>query len=293
MDEQYLSQLNDFLTTNTDKPDETPASTLRALYIMAAGKRYSARLALSSPLPKLDEKETLALSFLVKKRCSGVPLAHITGRQNFMGIEMLAGPEAMIPRAETELLGYEILKLSTQLQKVRSSITILDICTGSGNIVLGVVYHLKACKAFGSDISPDAIGLARRNAQFAGLSDRVDFRISDLFEGFDSAEFRNNVDIISCNPPYISTSKISALSSEISQYEPHQAFDGGTYGLNILSRVIREAPKYLKSDSFLCLEVGLGQGQFVTRMINNSKFYRDVRLVENSASEVRVLIAQT
>jgi len=293
MADQYLSQLSNLCAIGADKPEETPESTLRALYFAAAGKPLSARRALTSPVPELDDKAKIVLSSLVKQRCSGIPLAHIIGRQNFMGVEMLAGPGAMIPRIETELLGFETLRISSSLQKERGTITFIDICTGSGNVVLGVDYYLKSGRAFGSDISADAIQLARRNAEFVGLGKKVDFRVGDLFEAFDSIEFWGNVDVITCNPPYISSSKVSTMDREISQYEPREAFDGGTYGLSIMSRVINEAPKYLKAYSFLCLEVGLGQGRFVTRMINNSNLYRDVRALENSTSEIRVLVAQT
>jgi release factor glutamine methyltransferase len=293
IDHAYLDKLNESWVANPDKPEETPESTLRALYFAAAGNPLSVRKALTTQVPELGPEARKLLSSLVEQRCAGVPLAHLTGRQQFMGIEMLAGPEALIPRVETELLGYEVLKVAGSLLEDHPSVTLIDVCTGSGNIALGVAFYLPLCKAFGSDISGEAVSLAKKNAEFIGLENKVDFRTGDLFEAFNSEPFSKNVDIVVCNPPYISSQKVFRMAKEISQFEPHVAFDGGPFGFTILSRVIREAPKYLKRNSFLCLEVGLGQGEFVTRMLKNSNLYGDIRPVVNDASEVRVLVART
>ena len=288
-----MEQLNKSWEGNPDKPEETPESTLRALYFAAVGNPLSVRKALTMPVPGLDQQAEKILASLVQQRCSGVPLAHLTGRQQFMGIEMLAGPEALIPRIETELLGYEILKVANSNSKDQRPVTLIDICTGSGNIVLGVVSALPSCKAYGSDVSIEAIRLAKKNAEFVGLGDKVEFRTGNLFEPFNTEVFFHKVDIISCNPPYISSQKVTQMAKEISQFEPHLAFDGGPYGFTILSRAIREAPAYLKSNSFFCLEVGLGQGDFVTRMIKKSNLYCDIYPVVDEVSEVRVLVART
>jgi release factor glutamine methyltransferase len=288
-----LDLLRDSWIANPDKPDETPESTFRALYFTAAGMPLSTRKALTVTLPELDPEGLKRLEALVKQRRAGIPLAHLTKRQQFMGIEMLAGPEALIPRIETELLGYETLSAVRSLCNSRGLITLLDICTGSGNIVLGIISHESRCTAFASDLSEEAVNLARKNAAFLGLEKRVEFRTGDLFEPFSSGEFLGKFDVISCNPPYISSRKVPSLNPEMSLYEPHVAFDGGSYGFSILTRIIRDAPKFLKPDSPLCMEVGLGQGQFVARMVKNSNQYRDIREVTNNTGEVRVLVATT
>jgi release factor glutamine methyltransferase len=293
MDNSLLGLLSDSWTANPDKPDETPESTLRALYFSAAGTPLSTRKALTTALPELDEEGLRRLKALVDQRRSGIPLAHLTKRQQFMGIEMLAGPEALIPRIETELLGYETLSAVKSLCNSRGLITLIDLCTGSGNIVLGVVSQESRCTAYASDLSAEAVSLARENAAFLGLENKVEFRTGDLFEPFSSEEFQGKIDIISCNPPYVSSRKVSALNAEISHYEPHLAFDGGSYGFTVLTRLIREAPRFLKPDSPLCFEVGLGQGQFMVRMLKNSNQYRDIREVTDNTGEVRALVATT
>jgi release factor glutamine methyltransferase len=292
MDGIFLDQLRESWIAHPDKPEETPESTLRALYFAAIGTRLSARKAMTVPLPELNQEATKKLATLVEQRRAGIPLAHITNRQQFMGIEMLAGPEALIPRIETELLGYETLSIAKSLSNAGRSVTIIDVCTGSGNIVLGVMAHESRCRAFGSDLSSGAISIARNNAAYLGLHERVEFRTGNLFEPFYSDDFLGKVDIITCNPPYISSQKVSALY-EISPHEPRLAFDGGSYGFTILARFIREAPKFLKPDSYVCLEVGLGQGAFVTRMLNNLNQYRNVRALVGDTNEVRVLVAKT
>jgi release factor glutamine methyltransferase len=293
MENSLLNLLRDSWTANPDKPDETPESTLRALYFTAAGIPLSTRKALTTSLPELDQEGMKRLEALVEQRRTGIPLAHLTKRQQFMGIEMLAGPEALIPRMETELLGYETLSAVKSLCNSRGLITLIDLCTGSGNIVLGIIFQETLCTAFASDLSADAVSLARKNAAFLGLEHKVEFRTGDLFDPFSSEEFLGKIDIISCNPPYISSRKVPSLNPEISLYEPHVAFDGGSYGFTILTRLIREAPRFLKPNSPLCMEVGVGQGQFVTRMLKNSNQYRDIREIADSTGEVRVLVANT
>jgi release factor glutamine methyltransferase len=160
-------------------------------------------------------------------------------------------------------------------------------------IVLGIVAHEPGCRAFGSDLSPEAVKLARDNAVFMGLDNKVEFRVGDLFEPYFSDEFFGKVDLISCNPPYISSRKAPELNPEISDYEPHMAFDGGPHGINIMRRLINESPQFLQSRSFLCFEVGLGQGGIVERMLRNSNQYDEIRPLADDNSNVGAFIART
>jgi release factor glutamine methyltransferase len=130
---ELLERLNKQLTQQPDKPEETPESTLRALYYLAKGERVSAVKATSLPLPELNQDEYDNLVSLVEQRCAGIPLAYLTGRQTFMGIEMLSEPQALIPRKETELLAYESLSIVRSLLKAGEPATMIDVCTGSGN----------------------------------------------------------------------------------------------------------------------------------------------------------------
>jgi release factor glutamine methyltransferase len=274
-----------------DKPEETPESTLKALYFLAAGSPLSASQAISVELPKLDELANKKLINLVDQRCKGVPLSYITGRQQFMGIEFLVSPGAMIPRKETEILGYEALTITRGLSAKRGDLVLLDVCSGCGNLILGVLSHQPNTRGFGSDLSFNAIQLAELNANQLGLQKRVAFRQGDLFEPFGTSEFHSKMDIIICNPPYISSKKVSLLDPEIANNEPNLAFDGGPFGLTILTNLIREAPRFLKTNSYLCFEVGLGQGVFVERMLKNSKQYQNIRSLNDENGNIRAFVA--
>jgi release factor glutamine methyltransferase len=292
LDNALLKRLAACLTEQIDKPEETAESTLKALYFAAAGEPLSVREAMKTPLPTLSGEAEEKLFSLVEERCAGVPLAHITGRQQFMGIEMLAGPEALIPRIETEILGFEALAMARMLSRERGPLSIMDLCTGSGNIILGMMAYEPQHRGYASDISDQAVKLAKRNASHLNLGEKVKFFQGDLFEPFEAGEFLNSVDLITCNPPYISSKKASALQDQVYQHEPPLAFDGGPFGLTVLTRLIHETPKFLKPRSFLCFEVGLGQGPFVTRMLDKSGLYREIRSMTDGDGQVRAFTAR-
>ncbi len=291
-DEALMDRLRSSFVVHPDKPEETPESTFRALYFAAAGIPMSAKSAMAAALPSLDRVGRATLRHLIERRCAGIPLAHLTGRRHFMGLEMLAGAHTLIPRVETELLGYEALRLLTSLVGSRGEVTVLDICTGSGNLALALAAHESRCKVFASDLSADAISFARKNAQHLGLEARIEFRQGDLFGAFRSSEFLNNVDLIVCNPPYISTQNIRTLHPEISQHEPHMAFDGGSLGISVLRKLVREAGDFLRPSSYLCFEVGRGQGKTMVRSLQSLGKYCEVRTLTDSGGHVRALVAK-
>jgi release factor glutamine methyltransferase len=231
------------------------------------------------------------LSQLVALRKGGKPLAHLTGRQNFLGLEMLSGPEALIPRKETELLALTAIEILTVRLRGDGDVFAIDLCTGSGNVALA----LAACDArihvVGADISEEALTLAGRNAKHLGLAARTGFVAGDLFDGFDVGRFRNRADLITCNPPYIASSKVSAMAPEISGHEPRLAFDGGAFGLTIISRVLADAPQFLRPGGSLCFEVGAGNGRFWADRLERNPAYGAVRAVTDHNGIVRVLVA--
>jgi len=287
-----LDRLTASWAAQPDKPEETPESTLTALCFFAAGIPLSVQLAVREAPPVLNEQARANLALLVERRLAGTPLAHITGRQHFLGVELLAGPEALIPRIETELLGRTAQTIARSAAEAQGAVTVLDVCTGSGNVALAIASYERRARVFGADLSEDAVGCARKNAHHLHVEDRVEFRTSDLFAAFESDEFYGKMDLVSCNPPYISSTKVGSMDPEISDHEPRLAFDGGSLGITILTRLIREAPKFLKPGAHLCFEVGLGQGRSMEQRLSRERLFCGVRSHADAAGNIRALSAQ-
>lgn len=277
--EELVAQLEESWMALPDKPEETPESTVRALISLIGGD-------------PTGESE-VRLRDLVAQRKSGTPLAYLTGRQNFMGLDLLVSPEALIPRKETEILARGALEVLRAITDRRGTALVIDLCCGSGNVALALAHHEPRARVIGADLSQDCVNLATRNAVHVTLSDRVTFVQSDLLEAFAKPEFLGHVDLITCNPPYISSAKVEAMPHEISGYEPRLAFDGGPFGVKILTRLIREANRYLRKDGWLAFEVGLGQGPGVAKMLTKSGSYADIRELRDNGGETRSLIARS
>ncbi len=288
---ECLVRLEDNLATLPDKPEETSATTLAALWCAAAGIPLSVESAATQPLAELDEEQQGRLTGFIEQRLAGVPLAHITGRQQFMGIELLAGAEALIPRKETEILGLAALRLLREMDNNMETPRVMDVCTGAGNLAVSLALQCPGCTVFASDLSVDAVSLARKNVKFHHLSDRVSILAGDLFAPFDSVEFYETVDLLTCNPPYISTAKVGDMDQEISEHEPSLAFDGGSFGIKILHRLIKEAPMYMKKGGWLAFEVGLGQGNTLIKRMRKKYSYSQVVPVTDDNGDIRVILA--
>jgi len=137
----------------------------------------------------LDTSKEKALLALVEKRVEGTPLAHLTGRQQFMGIELLTTDAALIPRKETEILGSTAVRLLREKFDSAGEIRVLDVCTGAGNLPVALAMNCTHCRLFASDLSSDAVALARENASLHNLADRISLKEGDLFAPFDQEEF--------------------------------------------------------------------------------------------------------
>ncbi len=288
-----LLEINDGWQPLDDKPEETPENTLRALWHLACGEPKAVEYCCDDYLPDLKRENMIRLRHLLHHRLAGVPLAHLTGRQCFMEIEMLVGPEALIPRKETELLGYAALEIVNALSETHQTVTIIDLCTGCGNLALALAYHNPTCRVYGADLSEEAVALANKNVNHVDLATPVEFRVGDLFAPFDEEAFWHQVDVVVCNPPYISTQRVGELPAEICCHEPELAFDGGPFGIAIVFRLIKEAPRYLKPKSWLCFEVGVGQGKAVFRKLQQDENYDEIKAIHDSQGQIRALLART
>jgi release factor glutamine methyltransferase len=295
--DQFLAlrgRLEHLLQTLPDKPEETADSTLRCLWHLAAGNPLSPDAAVEQPLDALTGAMQSSLLRLVEQRISGIPLGHLCGRQRFMGLELLAGPQALIPRRETELLAQAVIDiLRNRVLPGRGQATVVDTCTGCGNLAVAIASADPRVRVLACDLSPDAVDLAKRNVAHLHLEAQVELRVGDLLQPFDEPRFHRAVDVIVCNPPYISSKKLETMPGEIIGFEPRLAFDGGPLGVRILQRLIREAPGLLSDGGWLLFEVGLGQGPAVMLRMSGTGDYSEISGVTDTDGQVRAVMARS
>jgi len=221
----------------------------------------SARL-LASASEAAPEGFPAAYEPLVARRVAREPLAYITGRREFFGLEFEVSPAVLIPRPETEILVEAVLSSMPTSQLF----SMIDACTGCGNIAVAVAKERANARVVATDISGAALEVARRNAARYGLEGRVTFTRTDLFENISGP-----VDVITVNPPYVPDKSGPGLQPEVGAHEPHVAlFGGGNEGLDIVARVIREAPDLIRPGGYLMFEFGLGQEVDVERLLKAS-----------------------
>lgn len=204
------------------------------------------------------EKEENLFNKIVEEKLSGKPLAHIIGEAEFMGRLFSVGPTVLIPRPETEELVEETIK---NLPLKRPS-RILDLCSGSGCIAISLAFTFPSAEIIGADISPEALQVARKNAENMNLGRKVNFVQSDIFENIEE-----KFDFIISNPPYIPTDVIATLSPEV-RNEPCLALDGGPDGLEVIRKITSSAPSYLEPGGLLALEIGCAQSEKVLKFFN-------------------------
>lgn len=290
--EQIRSDIKEKIQFLKDKPEENIETTLKALWLTASGIPVSATRASDMVITDLTEEQIKKLDQLIQHRINNTPLAHITGRQNFMGIELISDERALIPRKETEILGHKALEIADLISQQKDNILVIDACCGSGNLGIAIASFNRKCKVCASDLSPEAVELAKDNIALLNLQDRVIAKQGDLLAPFETDEFFKKVDLIVCNPPYILSSKVQNMDKEIATNEPTMAFDGGMLGIKIIQRLIREAPPLLTDQGWLLFEVGAGQGDFIIQLCERSQLYNHIDSVSDESGIKRVIIAR-
>ena len=202
---------------------------------------------------------------VVQRRALGEPLQYITGFQDFYGREFQVSPAVLIPRPETELLVDSALELLTS-----SASVFCDVGTGSGCIAVTLLCERPTLRGLALDISTSALDTARQNAIRWSVEDRLRLLNSDCFDALTPDEFQ--FDLIVSNPPYVSGNQIPGLQREVKDHEPMIALTPGPDGLAIIKRLISGAPRYLRNDGYLLLEIGFDQGEAVGKLVGHSGF---------------------
>ena len=213
---------------------------------------------------------------LIEKRAVHIPLQHLTGEQNFMGLDFLVNEHVLIPRQDTEILVEEIMR------DLHDGIRILDMCTGSGGILLSLMHYSNDCSGVGVDVSEDALAVARQNADRLAEK-RAVFIQSDLFE-----KVEGSFDLIVSNPPYIRSQEIAGLMPEVREHEPHLALDGKDDGLHFYREIIKGAMPHLKRGGQLFFEIGYDQGEAVQALLA-ANGYTEIAVVKDYAGLDRVV----
>lgn len=214
---------------------------------------------------------------LIEQRGKHIPLQQLTKEAYFYGMKFFVNENVLIPRQDTEILVEQVLNLS----KGRENLKLLDMCTGSGCILLALLANLKKASGTGVDLSEKALEVAQRNGEELGIE--VSWVQSDLFD-----KVSGSYDIIVSNPPYIETSVIEGLMDEVKLYEPRMALDGTEDGLFFYREITMQAGKYLKNNGILAFEIGYNQGKAVSEFMKENG-YKEVQVLQDLAGLDRVV----
>lgn len=222
---------------------------------------------------------------LVQRRGSGCPAAYLVGAKEFYGLRMELSEATLIPRPETELLVMTALDFARQEAAGR----FLDLGTGCGAIAVALAHELPQACGVAVDICPEALEVARRNAQAHGVADRIEFIESDLFDRIPPGP---PFDLIVSNPPYVAGPELDGLPIEVRQFEPRKALDGGPSGLDVLRRLVPQVPGFLRSGGLLVLEIAAAREQAVLALLQQEPMFEPAGSVRDLAGLPRVVSAR-
>jgi len=256
---------------------------------------------------RIQKSEVRRFKEFIERRGRREPLSYITGEKEFWSLKFKVSRDTLIPRPETEILVQAVLDIIKypsppplpigERIKVRG-IKILDIGTGSGNVAVSIAKESPESHVFTVDKSNSALSVAKENAIIHNVAGRITFLKGDLCIPFNppSPPFVKGgkeglFDIIVSNPPYIPTGDIEGLMPEVRDWEPRWALDGGKDGLEIVRKIIKDAPLFLKSKGFLAMEIGFGQSEEVSRIISETDKFHNIKTIKDLSGIERVVTA--
>lgn len=224
-------------------------------------------------------EERLRYERLIRLRLERIPLQYLTGTQNFMGLDFTVNSHVLIPRQDTEILAEEVLRY------LHDGMRVLDLCTGSGCILISLLHYTNDCIGVGTDLSSEALEVAQENAErlLTEPARQWQFLQSNLFE-----KVEGKFECIVSNPPYIRSGDIDGLMPEVRDYEPRMALDGHEDGLYFYRTIIAKSPEHLAGGGMLALEIGCDQAADVSALMERQGF-REVRVVRDYAGLDRVV----
>jgi release factor glutamine methyltransferase len=256
------------------------------------------RLHLYKDNPELSIDTLSAIDAFVKRRIKREPLQYILGYVEFYGLKIKVGPGVLVPRPETELLAEEAIKtVRSKVVEIKGNsshalrimpLRILDLCTGSGCLALALAREFPGAVVYGTDTSERALQFARDNADINKIRN-TKFLKGNLFDPLKTSDL--TFDLIISNPPYIKRNEIPYLQTEIKDWEPLQALDGGEDGLEYYRMIIPEAGIYLKEYAYLMIEIGINQAEMVKQIAAGAGF-KNISLIKDYAGIERIVMLQ-
>ncbi|MBK8302911.1 MAG: peptide chain release factor N(5)-glutamine methyltransferase [Pyrinomonadaceae bacterium] len=222
---------------------------------------------IAHPEYELTDDEAARFDGLMARRANREPFQYITEQQEFYGLDFEVTPDVLIPRPETEILVEEAIRELNKLNELNTlrELTVCEIGVGSGCITVSILQNVPAATAIATDISEKAIGVAMRNATSHRIADRLTFIEGDLFAGV-----TEKFDMIVSNPPYIPDADLTDMQKEVRDFEPHSALFAGADGLDIIRRIVNEAPEHLNRGGLLLIEIGFGQSKVLGDLVDPS-----------------------
>ncbi len=269
--------LKDIIHTLRENGNENPVFEAHQL-LRYVTKLSATDLVLMHERP-VKKRDADALSLLVKRRISGEPLQYILGTQEFMSLEFKVCKDVLIPRADTETLVEYVLEHTKN-----KGFSLLDIGTGTGCIPLSIAAYNPKALVRGIDIDKNAVDIAEQNCKKLNLTSRAAFEICDILSQIP----RGRYDIITSNPPYIESDVIPTLQTEVKDFEPHLALDGGSDGLTFYRRICTIAPELLNKGGMLIFEIGADQGKQVSELMSAS--FERVEVIKDLCQNDRVCV---
>jgi len=234
-----------------------------------------------------SEAQRTAFRELVRRAADHEPVAYLVGHRGFYSLQMAVTPDVLIPRPETELL---VDKAIEHLRRLGRPGLCWDICTGSGAVAVAVAVHVSEAKVLATDISEAAIEVARTNAAAHGVTDRVRVDLADLLT-WPADRPAESVDVITANPPYVIEADMAELPPQV-RHEPRQALLGGADGLDLIRRILADAPGILAAGGLLAMEIGYNQAEAVWDLVTQTGRYERAQFARDAAGIERVLVAR-
>lgn len=236
------------------------------------------------PGREVSDEDAAQLRHLIDRRLNHEPLQYILGETEFYGITLKCDRRALIPRPETEFVVGSALKLVGKSKGLK----VLDLACGSGNIVVAMAVNKPGQEYFASDLSADAVGLAKENAELNNVSDKIKFYCGNMFAPFKNQDLK--FDMIVVNPPYIREGELEMLHEQVKRYEPRKALISGEDGLDFIREMLGLAPQYLKPGSYLISEVAMGQAPTIRDLVREGSDFEYIEAIADYSGIERVMI---